>query len=113
MIRATLFEQLGEFEDRFRLMFEDQTFFAKALAFRPAYVSSKVWAKYRQHPDSCSAQSEAAGTTQSARLEFLRWLNASMKNKTFPIRLAIWKSLATALYSNARRELKRSISGRS
>ena len=45
LMRSSLFAKLGGFEDSFRLMFEDQTFFAKALAFAPTYLSSRTWAK--------------------------------------------------------------------
>ncbi len=47
-MRADLFVALGGFDDSCRLLFEDQTFFAKALAFAPAHVSDRTWAKYRQ-----------------------------------------------------------------
>ena len=59
LMRRSLIEQVGGFEADFRGMFEDQAFFAKALLARPAYVDSRIWAKYRQHPASCSAVSEA------------------------------------------------------
>ncbi len=72
LLRSSLFADLGGFEDSFRLMFEDQTFFAKALAFAPAYVSDRTWAKYRQHPDSCSAASAKGGGDDAAKLAFPR-----------------------------------------
>jgi len=68
MIRAELFTQLGGFDPNTRRMFEDLTFFTKALAVTPAYVSGRTWAKYRQHPESCSALSAAAGHDAMARI---------------------------------------------
>ncbi|HTU01432.1 MAG TPA: hypothetical protein VMG58_06435, partial [Candidatus Sulfotelmatobacter sp.] len=79
LIRRTLFQRLGGFDDSFRAMFEDQTFFAKALLRAPAYVDDRVWARYRQHGASCSALSGARGDDQRARLTFLRWLKDYMR----------------------------------
>ncbi len=81
LIRRTLFDRIGGFEESFRGMFEDQVFFAKAHVEVPAYVDSRVWAKYRQHPDSCSAISATAGEDQRARLRFLQWLRAYMRSR--------------------------------
>jgi len=79
LIRRTLFQRLGGFDESFRAMFEDQTFFAKALLRAPAYVDDRVWARYRQHEGSCSARSGARGDDQHARLRFLRWLKDYMR----------------------------------
>jgi glycosyltransferase involved in cell wall biosynthesis len=79
LIRRTLFRRLGGFDESFRAMFEDQTFFAKALLRAPAYVDGRVWARYRQHGGSCSAMSGARGDDQRARLRLLRWLQGYMR----------------------------------
>ncbi|MER9017009.1 glycosyltransferase family A protein [Mesorhizobium sp. M0768] len=109
LMRSSLFATLGGFENSFPLMFEDQTFFAKALAFAPAYVSGRTWAKYRQHSESCSVACSDAGTDEAARITFLKWLNRTMADKgaSFRIRSAIWKALAR----ERRKVLKRSIKG--
>jgi len=78
MVRADLFATVGGFEPRFREMFEDLTFFGRALATAPAYVSGRTWAKYRQHPASCTARSAAGGRDAMARLVVLRWLEGSL-----------------------------------
>jgi len=107
LIRASLFRSLGGFDPTFRRMFEDLTFFAKALALAPVYVSDRTWSKYRQHPKSCSAISAAAGTDEAARLVFLRWLNASIGDfkPSFRVRRAIWRALAKVTFLNAKRLL--------
>ncbi len=79
MIRTDLFSKLGGFEPRFRGMFEDLTFFAKALLTQPVYVSDRTWAKYRQHPQSCTAVSSSGGRDASARLAALSWLARALK----------------------------------
>jgi glycosyltransferase involved in cell wall biosynthesis len=111
LMRNDLFATLGGFDDRFRLMFEDQTFFAKALAFAPAYVSDRTWAKYRQHSQSCSATSASAGNDEAARLTFLRWLNASIAHHSpsLRVRSAIWRTLAKATYVATKRRLLRQL----
>lgn len=81
LIRRSLFEQVGVFEEVFGGMFEDQVFFAKALLKSPAYVDGRIWARYRQHPASCSARSATAGDDVKARRRFLRWLHAYLKRQ--------------------------------
>lgn len=108
LMRAELFARLGGFETSFRLMFEDQTFFAKALVFAPAYVASQTWAKYRQHSRSCSAISAVDGNDETARLAFLKWLNTSMigPDVSFHVRLAILRTLGGAYCKAIKRGLK-------
>jgi glycosyltransferase involved in cell wall biosynthesis len=81
LMRRSLIEQVGGFEADFRGMFEDQAFFAKALLARPAYVDSRIWAKYRQHPASCSAVSERAGLDRRARGRVLRWMRRRLRHE--------------------------------
>jgi len=72
LIRGTVFERTGVFEDSFRGMFEDQTFFAKLMLKHVVFVSGTCWALYRQHPDSCSEK--MADRYSESRLLFLHWL---------------------------------------
>lgn len=74
LLRRSLVEAVGGFEPVFQAMFEDQVFFAKALLSAPAYVSDATWFKYRQHENSASAQSAAAGDDNRARIRYLEWL---------------------------------------
>ncbi|TPN46919.1 glycosyltransferase [Mesorhizobium sp. B1-1-4] len=109
LMRSSLLATLGGFENSFRLMFEDQTFFAKALAFAPVYVSGQTWARYRQHVESCSAASARAGADEAARITFLRWLNGVMADQgaSFRIRSAIWKVLARETWKTSKRSIGR------
>jgi glycosyltransferase involved in cell wall biosynthesis len=111
LMRADLLKALNGFEERFRLMFEDQTFFARALAIAPAYVSGRTWAKYRQHPESCSALSSRSGRDEAARLAFLHWLRGSMAGLEVQlnVRLTIWRSIGYAYASLAKQWLRRHI----
>ena len=81
LIRRSLVERVGGFENDFRGMFEDQAFFAKALLAAPVYVDGRAWAKYRRHPDSCSARSERAGQDLAARTRILRWIKRRLSDE--------------------------------
>jgi hypothetical protein len=82
MIRASLFARLGGFDPRMRGMFEDLSFLGKALATTPAYVSGRTWARYRQHPESCTALSASSGGDTPARLRALHHLGAALAPHT-------------------------------
>jgi glycosyltransferase involved in cell wall biosynthesis len=81
LLRRGVFDEVGGFQDDFRGMFEDQAFFAKVCLKFPVYVSGRVWARYRQHPESCCAVAEAAGTAPAARLTLLRWIRRYFANQ--------------------------------
>jgi glycosyltransferase involved in cell wall biosynthesis len=51
IVRRSVYERLGGFEESFRGMYEDQAFFAKLFLEYPVYVSDRAWARYRQHAD--------------------------------------------------------------
>src|SRR5262245_58734651 len=84
LMRRALIEEVGGFEAGFRRMFEDQAFFAKALLAYPTYVDGRIWAKYRQHPASCSARSEHAGHDRRARARVLRWMRRELRRELAP-----------------------------
>jgi glycosyltransferase involved in cell wall biosynthesis len=104
LMRAELIRKIGGFDSSFPGMFEDQTFFARALAYAPAYVSDRHWANYRQHDESCSAVSAAAGRDEYTRLAFLVWLSRNMAGAgaTWQIRVDVWRALLAAGWSIAR-----------
>ncbi|SON53914.1 putative glycosyltransferase EpsE [Hartmannibacter diazotrophicus] len=51
MVRREIFEEAGGFDDDFRLLFDDTVFFVKAFLKCRVFVSDKIWALYRVHPD--------------------------------------------------------------
>jgi glycosyltransferase involved in cell wall biosynthesis len=73
LVRRSVFDAVGGFEERFRGMFEDQSLLIKVFLRYPIYISSQVWIHYRQHDAS-----ECAHTTETAYLRvrgvFLDWL---------------------------------------
>ena len=93
MMRAEVFEAVGRFDPQARGMFEDLSFFGKALATTPAYVSGRTWARYRQHEASCTALSASSGGDEWARLRALgrlaRALDAREAPPSTPVRQAL------------------------
>jgi glycosyltransferase involved in cell wall biosynthesis len=85
LMRRGIVITFGGFNDSFRGMFEDQVFFAKIMLENPVYVSTKTWAKYRQHPNSTSARISGSAVHLS-RLAFLRWLRSYAKSR------GLWQS---------------------
>lgn len=78
--RRELVEQIGGFEERFKGLYEDQVFLAKAALAAPAYVSHELWLRYRQH--SGSTCRTADDDSRRAMLEsYLRWLIAYARRK--------------------------------
>jgi hypothetical protein len=76
MVRREVLDRVGGFEDGFRGLYEDQAFCAKVCLDTPVFASGECWCRYRQHPQSASAQTLSAGRHGAARLRFLSWLQA-------------------------------------
>ena len=73
LVRRSAFDAVGGFEERFRGLFEDQSFLLKVFLRYPVYISSHVWIFYRQHDASACAQ--ISGTDyRHVRGMFLDWL---------------------------------------
>jgi glycosyltransferase involved in cell wall biosynthesis len=80
LIRREVFDTVGQFEESFRTMYEDQVFFSKVTLHVPIYVADACWAKYRQHPQSCSVKSEKY-SYYTMRQPFLTWLEQYLKTQ--------------------------------
>ena len=74
MLRRSLLERVGGFEDAFRADYEDQVLYAKLCLHSAAFASNECWDRYRQHSESASALEQRMGRRYSARLSFLYWL---------------------------------------
>ncbi|MCH9731243.1 MAG: glycosyltransferase family 2 protein [Actinomycetia bacterium] len=73
LIRRSVFDAVRGFEERFRGIYEDQSFLLKVFLRYPIYMSSREWLLYRQHEASACAQTSRAGYV-AARGVFLDWL---------------------------------------
>jgi glycosyltransferase involved in cell wall biosynthesis len=97
LLRRAVFQQVGGFEESFRGMYEDQVLFAKIHLQVPVYVSGACWAKYRQHPESCSLTTTHSQDYCSTRLPFLEWLTFYLTQQGIDRRTPVWKTLQKEL----------------
>jgi glycosyltransferase involved in cell wall biosynthesis len=73
LVRRSVFDAVGGFEESFRGMFEDQSFLIKVFLRYPVYISSSAWLLYRQHDESSCAQTTRVSYVR-LRGVFLDWL---------------------------------------
>lgn len=78
MLRRSVIERVGGFEEEFTALYEDQVFFSKVEMHTAVYVSGSCLVKYRQHPLSCTAVSARTGSYLSQRRPFLEWFAGYM-----------------------------------
>jgi len=74
LVRRTVAEKIGGFEDSFRGMYEDQAFYAKICLSTPVLATDDCLAWYRQHSESNYSNAAQAGQTHVLRYRFLEWL---------------------------------------
>jgi glycosyltransferase involved in cell wall biosynthesis len=96
LVRRSVVDQVGGFEERFREVFTDQAFYAKLLLVTSVYVARGCWDRYRQHPDSSVTRAEKAGRLPALRIDYLEWLRAYARPSGMadaPLRRAIYRAL--------------------
>lgn len=74
MVRRTPLKALGGHIESFTDMHEDQAFLARLLFRHPVVLIEDVLHLYRQHAQSCVANTYRMGRERDARRAFLRWL---------------------------------------
>lgn len=81
LVRRTVIEEIGGFEEQFGGMFEDQVFFYKLCLKYPVFVENGSWDRYRQHPNSHSqvvsktAEWRRSRRVNRSRQKFLEWFS--------------------------------------
>ena len=98
MLRRSVIERVGGFEEEFTAIYEDQVFFSKVELHTAVYVSGSCWVKYRQHPASCSAASARAGSYLSQRQPFLQWLSGYLDSLETPAETPVRRALDRELW---------------
>ncbi|EYD75958.1 Glycosyltransferase involved in cell wall biogenesis-like protein [Rubellimicrobium mesophilum DSM 19309] len=94
ILRRSLADQVGGFEDEFRTLFEDQVFYVKTHLAAPCFVDDRVWAWYRQHPRSSTSQVHPLREL-AALARFHRWVGGYLRAH-YPGRRDLWLSLLAA-----------------
>lgn len=74
LLRRTVVEAVGGFEEEFTYIFTDQAFYAKLFLRTPVYVIEDCLDKYRRHPDSACSIVESRGEVESKRRDYLQWV---------------------------------------
>jgi hypothetical protein len=81
IIKSDLLRSVGGFEESFIKVFTDQCLYAKIFLNARAYVSSSVWDRYRQHPNSSCQVAERRGEIATTRIVFLDWLQRHLRER--------------------------------
>jgi len=101
IVRRSVFENMGYFEEQFRNANEDMVFHSKVFLQYPVYVSSQCWDRYRMHPNSYwrTAWREGQGkeAEQTGRFNYLTWLEGYLHEQkiTDPV---VWQKLNQAFF---------------
>lgn len=81
LVRRDIIARVGSFEEQFKVLYEDQVFYAKICLAAPVFASDTCWYRYRQHPNSSCARAMITGEYYSSRPVFLNWLAAYVSNQ--------------------------------
>jgi glycosyltransferase involved in cell wall biosynthesis len=73
LVRRSLLNRSGGFEEAFTGLFEDQVFYAKVFLGAPVYVASQCWDRYRRHSASMCARA-SRDDAAAGRRKFLQWV---------------------------------------
>jgi len=74
MVRRTVVNRVGGFDDTFRRVYTDQVFWAKVCLATPVFVSTECWDRYRQRTDSSYSGVRGTAIREQARAAYLAWL---------------------------------------
>ncbi len=74
LIRRSVIELVGGFDDSFRDLFDDQVLYVKIALKSAVLAGGECDSKYRQHPESTCAVAERGGRTLAARRVYLDWV---------------------------------------
>ncbi len=97
IIRRDVLERVGGFEESFRALYEDQAFFFKVHLAWPVFVADTVWARYRQHPQSCS-ETSSDEQYHRGRRPLLEWLAAYLARQGIAADSAIARAVERELW---------------
>ena len=96
LIRRSLVEQAGGFEEEFRYIFTDQVFYAKLFTCGTVYVVDENWGKYRRHSRSSVSLVEQRRAIPAAEFRYLEWLEQYLRKTGINDR-KLWRALRGAI----------------
>jgi len=76
LLRHSVFQKVGNFEEDFRDMYEDAVWLSKVCLETPVFVETEWRSRYRQHSERSCEKVLRLGQMGEARLIFLKWLAA-------------------------------------
>jgi len=80
VVRRSVVDRTGVFEEAFRDVYDDQVFYAKLFLEARAMAVDECWDLYRRHPASVSWQMDARGQDVVARTRYLHWLKDALQS---------------------------------
>lgn len=83
LIRRSVLDKVGGFEEEFPGLYDDQVLYAKICQSAQVFVSSDCVSRYRKHSDSCCGQAECSGQAKIERAKFLKWLRCYRERLQF------------------------------
>jgi len=73
IVRRSVIDQVGGFEEGFRRVYTDQAFYTKLFVSASVLVADGCWDRYRQHPHSSCNTAERTGDLKIEHLRYLDW----------------------------------------
>ena len=95
--RRAVLPDVGGFEDEFRGVYDDQVFFVKLALRHPVYALGRWSYRYRRHPGSTVAVTNAGDERLAHRLRFLEWVEGYLTRERVTDR-AVWKAVRQELW---------------
>jgi len=106
LVRRSVVERVGGWEESFQAVYTDQVFHAKICVNAAALIVDVCLDRYRQHRDSSCHVAARSGELDDARLRYLRWLAGYLK-QVFPTDPELWRAVRRARRSSAYPRLRR------
>lgn len=102
MLRAEVLENIGGWEEGFRIAYTDQAFLVKLYLHTPVFVAGEVWDLYRQRPESSSQSALAGDGYRTIRRQFLSWFRDYLQDQGM-VETEAWARVDRALQPRQRR----------
>lgn len=106
LVRRSVLERVGGWEESFKAVYTDQVFHAKLCVNAAVLIVDACFDRYRQHQDSSCHTAARSGALDAARLRYLDWLGAYLKQMSVTD-ANVWRAIKRARRSAAHPRLRR------